>query len=232
MRRYSLPAVSHFRRVAASLCAALGSVSISTMILLAFVAGPKARSTEAVPAHATATFAGGCFWGVQAVFQHVQGVTQVVSGYAGGDANTARYEIVGLGRSGHAEAVEVTYDPEVISFDALLDIFLTVAHDPTELDAQGPDTGKQYRSVIFAADDVQRAMASKALNTASSTRPIATEIAPLNGFFRAEDYHQDFARLNPKNPYIIAHDAPKLARLVAEFPQLYRATPVETAAAN
>ena len=173
----------------------------------------------------TAVFAGGCFWGVDAVFKHVKGVTRVVSGYAGGSAETARYEDVGSGSTGHAEAVEITYDPAIVSYGTLLKVFFTVAHDPTELNRQGPDEGTQYRSTIFVANDAQRAGSAEyiaALTKAGTyRRPIVTTLEPLKKFYPAEAYHQNYLALHPTQPYIVIHDMPKLAVLKQRMPELY-----------
>jgi peptide-methionine (S)-S-oxide reductase len=177
-----------------------------------------------------AVFAGGCFWGVQGVFQHVEGVTNAVSGYAGGDAATAQYERVGSGRTGHAEAVQVTYDPRKIGYGRLMQIFFSVAHDPTELNRQGPDIGTQYRSAIFPTNAAQAAAAqayiaqldqAKAFDTA-----IVTRIEPDRAFYPAEAYHQDFLTLNPNYPYIVINDLPKIEALKRLFPDRYRTEPV------
>lgn len=171
------------------------------------------------------TLAGGCFWGIQAVFQHLKGVTQAVSGYAGGSADTAQYHTVGTGQTGHAESVQVTYDPSQITLGKILQVFFSVAHDPTELNRQGPDTGTQYRSAIFYADAQQKKIADayiKQLNEAKVfSAPIATTLEPLRGFYPAEDYHQNYARLHPDNPYIVINDAPKVVNLKKTFPDLY-----------
>ncbi|HVT37588.1 MAG TPA: peptide-methionine (S)-S-oxide reductase MsrA [Gemmatimonadaceae bacterium] len=173
-----------------------------------------------------AVLAGGCFWGVDAVFKHVKGVVSVVSGYSGGAATTADYETVSEGRSGHAESVKVTYDPSVVSYETLLKIFFTVAHDPTQLNRQGPDTGTQYRSVIFYGTDDQRhaAQAYIAQLTASKVypRPIVTQVVPLQAFFVAEAYHQDYLAQHPTQPYIVYNDLPKVEHLKVKFPELYR----------
>jgi peptide-methionine (S)-S-oxide reductase len=173
----------------------------------------------------TAVFAGGCFWGVDAVFKHVKGVTKVVSGYAGGAAETAHYDEVGSGSTGHAESVEVTYDPAVVSYGTLLKVFFTVAHDPTELNRQGPDIGTQYRSTVFFANDAQRAAAATYIAELTKTgvyrRPIVTTLEPLKGFFAAEAYHQNYLALHPNQPYIVYNDMPKLALLKARLPELY-----------
>jgi peptide-methionine (S)-S-oxide reductase len=174
---------------------------------------------------ATAVFAGGCFWGVEAVFKHVKGVTSAVSGYAGGSAKTAHYEIVGTGLTGHAESVEVTYDPSQISYGQLLRVFFSVAHDPTQLNRQGPDVGTQYRSAIFYADAEQQRIAKAYIDQLSTAkafgRPIVTQLTPLNAFYRAEDYHQDYLARHPESMYIVINDLPKLNHLRQEFPQIY-----------
>jgi peptide-methionine (S)-S-oxide reductase len=174
---------------------------------------------------ATAVFAGGCFWGVDAVFKHVKGVTSAVSGYAGGSAKTAHYEIIGTGLTGHAESVEVTYDPSQISYGQLLRVFFSVAHDPTQLNRQGPDVGTQYRSVIFYADAEQQRIAQAYIAQLSNAkvfaRPIVTQLTPLNAFYPAEDYHQDYLAKHPENMYIVINDLPKLNHLRQEFPQIY-----------
>lgn len=175
----------------------------------------------------TAVLAGGCFWGVEAVFEQLNGVSDVVSGYAGGSKTTAHYEVVGGGTTGHAESVRITYDPARVSYGQLLKVFFAVAHDPTEINRQGPDEGPQYRSAIFYANDDQKAVADayiKQLTTANVfARPIATRIAPLEGFYAAEGYHQNFLVRNPTYPYIVVNDLPKLRALKAEFPQLLKA---------
>ena len=173
----------------------------------------------------TAIFAGGCFWGVDAVFKHVRGVTKVVSGYAGGDAGTARYDEVGSGSTGHAESVEVTYDPAVVSYGTLLKVFFTVAHDPTELNRQGPDAGTQYRSTIFIANEAQRAAAAAYIaeltKAAVFRRPIVTTLEPLKAFYAAEAYHQNYLALHPNQPYIVINDMPKIAVLKQKMPELF-----------
>jgi peptide-methionine (S)-S-oxide reductase len=174
----------------------------------------------------TAVFAGGCFWGIQAVFQHVKGVVQATSGYSGGAAATATYEQVSTGETGHAESVQVTYDPAQITYGQLLRVFFSVAHDPTELNRQGPDHGTQYRSVIFYGNDEQKRIAEAyiaQLNQAKVfPRPIVTQVAGLKAFYPAEAYHQDYAQRHPNQPYILFNDAPKVARLKAELPGMYR----------
>jgi len=172
----------------------------------------------------TAVLAGGCFWGVEAVFEHVKGVSSVTSGYSGGTAKTANYDLVSAGRSAHAESVRITYDPSVISFGQILKVFFSVAHNPTELNRQGPDTGTQYRSAIFYANVEQQRIARayiEQLNKAQVfARPIVTQIAP-NSFYEAEAYHQDYAAQHPDQPYIVHHDLPKVENLRKLFPALY-----------
>lgn len=179
---------------------------------------------------ATAVFAGGCFWGVQGVFQHVKGVTRAVSGYAGGSAETATYELSSTGTTGHAESVEVTYDPAVVSYGDLLQIYFSVAHNPTQLNYQGPDHGTQYRSTIFAVTpeqgDYAKAYIAELDAAGLFEGPIVTTIEPLEAFYPAEQYHQDFLTLNPTWPYIVVHDLPKIAALKAIFPDAYRDEPV------
>ena len=184
-------------------------------------------------ARETAVFAGGCFWGVQAVFQHTQGVLNAVSGYAGGDKATASYNMIGSGRTGHAEAVQITYDPRQISYGKLLQIYFSVAHDPTTLNRQGPDSGTQYRSAIFYADANQKQVAEKYIAQLDGAKvfpdKIVTQLTPLASplaFYPAEAYHQDYATLNPRQPYIARFDLPKIANLKTMMPELYREKPV------
>ncbi len=175
---------------------------------------------------ATIVLAGGCFWGVEAVFDHVKGVKQAVSGYAGGAQATANYEAVETGKTGHAESVRVTYDPAQISFGKLLQIYFAVAHDPTQLNRQGPDEGTQYRSAIFYADEEQKRVAEAYIQQLTAAgafrRKIVTQVAPLTGFYPAEDYHQHFLAKNPSNPYIVYNDLPKLQHLKKQFPELWK----------
>ncbi len=177
-----------------------------------------------------AVLAGGCFWGVQAVYQHVNGVSNAVSGYAGGTRSTAHYQIVGSGETGHAEAVEITFDPRQITYGKLLQIFFSVAHDPTTLNRQGPDVGTQYRSAIFPANDEQARIARAYIAQLNDARvfdaPIVTTIEGARPFFRAEDYHQDYLTLHPHEPYIVYNDLPKLGALKGLFAGLYRDDPV------
>ncbi len=173
----------------------------------------------------TAVFAGGCFWGVEAVFEHVKGVTQVVSGYAGGSANTAKYDEVSSGSTGHAESVRISYDPSRISYGQLLKVFFSVAHDPTELNRQGPDTGTQYRSAVFFANGEQKRVAEAYIAQLQAARvlprPIVTQVTPLKAFYEAEAYHQDYLVRHPTQPYIVINDLPKIADLQRQFPALY-----------
>ena len=174
----------------------------------------------------TLVLAGGCFWGVQAVFQHVKGVISATSGYSGGASQTAEYEIVSTGTTGHAESVKVVYDPSKITYGKLLQVFFSVALDPTELNRQGPDEGTQYRSVIFYGNDEQKRIAEayiSQLNQAKAfARPIVTQVVALKAFYPAEKYHQDYATLHPDNPYIRYNDLPKVAHLQQQFPNLYQ----------
>ncbi len=197
---------------------------------------PVADEPATDRASEVAVLAGGCFWGVQAVFQHVDGVTSAVSGYAGGGAETAHYETVGTGATGHAESVRVTFDPRRISYGRILQIFFSVAHDPTELDRQGPDRGSQYRSTIFPADARQAAIARAYIAQLDAAHafdaPIVTTIEPDRAFYPAEAYHQDFLARHPGNPYIVINDVPKIEALKRLFPDMYRADPVLVAAGS
>jgi peptide-methionine (S)-S-oxide reductase len=230
-------------RVAAAL--SLTAILAAVALGLSF-AGSRAEDARMVPAPAldppargsseVAVLAGGCFWGVQGVFQHVAGVTSAVSGYAGGDKGTAAYEIVGTGRTGHAESVQITFDPRQISYGRILQIYFAVAHDPTELNRQGPDVGAQYRSAIFPADAQQAETATAYIDQLNAAHvfaaPIATRIEPGRAFYPAEGYHQDFLTLHPNYPYIVINDLPKIDSLKRLFPQLYLAQPVLVAAAG
>ncbi len=173
-----------------------------------------------------AVLAGGCFWGIEAVFEHLKGVKQVSSGYAGGSAITARYPLVSSGTTQHAEAVRIVFDPKQVSYGQLLKVFFSVAHNPTQLNRQGPDRGTQYRSAIFAGNPEQarvaRAYIAQLGQAQAFEQPIVTQVTPLEGFYEAEDYHQDYARLNPNEPYIVFHDAPKVRALQTQFPAMYR----------
>ncbi len=173
-----------------------------------------------------AVFAGGCFWGMEGVFEHLKGVSEVKTGYAGGDAATATYEQVSAGSTDHAEAVEVTYDPTKISYGELLKIYFFVAHDPTELNRQGPDVGEQYRSEIFFADEQQKQVAEAYMHQLAEAKsfdePIVTQMTPLDRFYDAEAYHQDFIKRNPLKPYVVIHDMPQIRQLEAQFPEMYQ----------
>ncbi len=180
--------------------------------------------------------AGGCFWGMQAVYEHTKGVTSAVSGYSGGSKETAHYEMVGTERTGHAESVSVTYDPRQISLGKILQIYFSVAHNPTELNYQGPDSGTSYRSAIFYANDEQKRVAAAYIEQLDKARafdaPIVTKLEALKGFYPAEDYHQDFAVTHPSYPYIVFNDLPKVDNLKRMFPDYYRDTPVTVLASN
>jgi peptide-methionine (S)-S-oxide reductase len=173
----------------------------------------------------TAVIAGGCFWGIQAVFQHVKGVISATSGYSGAVSRTAEYELVSTGETGHAESVKITYDPSQITYGQLLRVFFSVAHDPTQLNRQGPDEGSQYRSVIFYSNDEQKRIAEAYVAQLGSAkvfpRPIVTQVVALKGFYPAETYHQNYATNHPNDPYIVYNDAPKVAHLRQQFPELY-----------
>lgn len=173
----------------------------------------------------TVVFAGGCFWGVEAVFEHVKGVTDVKSGYAGGEAKSANYEQVSGGKTGHAEAVKITFDPAKVTYTQLLTVFFSVAHDPTQLNRQGPDVGTQYRSAIFYANDEQKTLSNDYIvaidKSKALPKPIVTQVVPLQEFFEAEKYHQNYLKLHPTDPYIVYHDLPKLEDLKQKFPDLY-----------
>ena len=183
-------------------------------------AKPTTHSTE------TAVLAGGCFWGMQSVFEHVKGVRQVWAGYSGGDASTAQYEVVSEGNTGHAESVKIAFDPAVVSYGQLLKIYFSVAHDPTTLNRQGPDAGTQYRSEIFFASPDQKKIAESYIAQLNAAKvfdnSIVTQLAPLRGFYAAEDYHQDYARRHPNDMYIVVNDAPKVTELKKVFPAMYQ----------
>jgi peptide-methionine (S)-S-oxide reductase len=221
---------------------------VATLIAGALISGAAAlqpgvaRAQEGIPVPppavdikpggetAVAVLAGGCFWGVQGVFQHVAGVENAVSGYAGGEAATAKYRVVGSGRTGHAEAVEITYDPSEVSYGTLLQVFFSVAHDPTQLNRQGPDTGTQYRSTIFPQDADQAAVAEAYIAQLDAAgvydAPVVTTIEAGKPFYEAEAYHQDYLTLNPDQPYIVYNDLPKVENLKRLFPALWRDDPV------
>jgi len=183
------------------------------------------ESPAAAHGRETVVLAGGCFWGIQAVFEHVRGVTQATAGYSGGSVKSPSYEEVGSGETGHAESVEVIYDPSKVTFGQLLKVFFSVAHDPTQLNRQGPDEGTQYRSAIFYESPDQQRIAQAYVSQLTQAKvfssPMVTEIVPFKAFFRAEDYHQDYVVHHPDNPYIIINDLPKVANLKKQFPDLY-----------
>src|SRR5436305_3081135 len=223
------------------LCNSVASVVMMAASLVAFPQLASAGESAVVippPAESMMTdtkdlqkvvVAGGCFWGVQAVFQHVKGVTSAVSGYAGGPPEQANYSAVSTGRTGHAESVEITFDPKIVSYGQILQVFFSVAHDPTELDRQGPDVGPQYRSEIFTQDEAQAALARSYIaqldKAAVFRQRIVTKIEPLKTFSAAEAYHQDYLVHHPNQPYIVYNDLPKVDNLKRLFPDLYRATP-------
>lgn len=225
---------TQFRRAALAFTAA-------GVLALGWFAAPSRAAEEAyiipppasdvAPAEGLKTFvlAGGCFWGVQGVYQHTKGVTNAVSGYAGGKADTAKYDIVGSGRTGHAEAVQITYDPKQVTLGKLLQIYFSVAHDPTQLNRQGPDSGTQYRSTVFTSDPAERKVVEAyiaQLNAAKVYRSkIATTLEPLQGFYPAEEYHQDYLTLHPGQPYIVINDLPKIENLKKIFAENYREKP-------
>jgi len=221
--RYILPAV---------LCAGV----VDVLARGTFAAGESAialpkpavdASLATAPGQQTAVVAGGCFWGIQAVFQHVKGVISATSGYSGGAAGTAQYEIVSTGTTGHAESVKIVYDPSKVTYGELLQVFFSVAHDPTQLNQQYPDEGSQYRSAIFYGSDEQKRIADSYIAQLDQAKvfkdKIVTQVVPLKAFYPAEGYHQNYAAEHPENPYIMRFDAPKVANLRHTFPQLYRA---------
>ncbi|HET7583879.1 MAG TPA: peptide-methionine (S)-S-oxide reductase MsrA [Gemmatimonadaceae bacterium] len=209
----------------------LGMVALRRAPDAGAVLPPPAAAAQDVatrPGLDTAVFAGGCFWGIEAVFEHVKGVTDAVSGYAGGNAQTAEYETVSTGSTGHAESVQVVFDPSQISYGKLLQIFFSVAHDPTQLNRQGPDVGTQYRSAIFyrnaEQERVARAYIAQLTKAHVFQRPIVTQVVPLDHFYMAEAYHQDYMEHHPDQPYIVYNDRPKLVHLQQQFPELYRSS--------
>ena len=200
------------------------------------IPAPVIDEAAGAAASETAVLAGGCFWGVQGVYQHVEGVTSAVSGYAGGEKETAQYYAVGRGTTGHAESVRITFDPRKISYGRILQIYFSVAHDPTELNRQGPDTGPQYRSAIFPANAEQARVAEAYIGQLNKARAfdgaIVTKIEPNKAFYPAEAYHQDFLVQHPNHPYIVINDLPKIGELKRLFPALYRSDPVLTQAST
>jgi peptide-methionine (S)-S-oxide reductase len=194
------------------------------------IAAPALDNPKAAGPPQTAVLAGGCFWGVQGVFEHVRGVQKVVAGYAGGDKSTAQYDTVSSGTTGHAESVKITFDPAAISYGQILQIAFSVVHDPTQLNRQGPDVGSQYRSAVFYADDTQKKIAEAYIGQLEKShvfaRPIVTRVDPLKGFYEAEYYHQDYLIHNPNAPYIAMFDMPKVENFKRTFPDLYSGRPV------
>ena len=234
---------SQFRRTALALSAAgvlaLGwFASPSRAAEEAFIIPPPAADIAPTDGLKTFVLAGGCFWGVQGVYQHTKGVTNAVSGYAGGKASTANYEATTRGTTGHAEAVQITYNPKEISLGKLLQIYFSVVHDPTQLNRQGPDTGTQYRSTVFTSDPAERKLVQDYIAQLSAAKvykkSIATTLEPLQGFYPAEDYHQDYLTLHPNQPYIVFNDLPKIENLKKIFAENYREKPalVREAKAN
>jgi peptide-methionine (S)-S-oxide reductase len=227
-----LRALSAWRAFAVTVGMAVATVACSAEAPVV-VPPPAVDSPRQAAAAQTAVLAGGCFWGMQGVFEHVRGVQRVLAGYSGGSRVNAQYETVSGGGTGHAESVQITFDPQQISYGQLLQIYFSVAHDPTQLNQQGPDSGTQYRSVIFYADPTQQHIASgyiTQLNEARAfPRRIATSVDALSGFYPAEDYHQDFYLKNPRYPYIVFNDLPKIRALKQLFPDYYRDAPVTVA---
>jgi peptide-methionine (S)-S-oxide reductase len=205
----------------ATACSAKASPGPSAALPAPMQDAPRAATSS----QQTAVISGGCFWGIQAVFQHVKGVISATSGYSGGSAKTAEYEIVSTGETGHAESVQIIYDPSQITYGELLRVFFSVAHDPTQLNRQGPDEGTQYRSSIFYSNDEQKRIAEAYIAQLDQAKvfssPIVTKVVPLQAFYPAEAYHQNYAALHPNQPYILFNDAPKVAHLRQEFPDLY-----------
>ncbi len=227
------------KRSLPSFVAVLAVITIALVLFAAKLTNGASRSTDGpvsapsfdarvmgVATEDTAVFAGGCFWGVEAVYDHVKGVKRAISGYAGGDVASPSYEQVSTGDTGHAESVEVIYDPSQVTYGKLLQIFFSVAHDPTQLNRQGPDRGTQYRSAIFYRNAQQQQVAEsyiKQLSAAKTfSRPIVTQVAALRAFFPAEEYHQNYLAQHPNQPYIVINDQPKIAALKAQFPDVYQ----------
>jgi peptide-methionine (S)-S-oxide reductase len=217
----------------------LGAVAVGALLLRAplfgaeapvIIAAPKIDNPKSAGPLQTAVLSGGCFWGVQGVYQHVRGVKNVLAGYAGGERATAQYETVSSGTTGHAESVKITFDPAMISYGQILQIAFSVVHDPTQLNRQGPDSGTQYRSAIFYADDTQKRIAEAYISQLDQVhafpRPIVTKVDALKGFYPAEDYHQDYLIHNPTQPYIAFNDLPKIENFRRTFPELYSGQPV------
>jgi peptide-methionine (S)-S-oxide reductase len=222
--------VQRFPQIIAVVVVVLLGYGIHTQVSAATRAAIPAATTDVPLAHTTAkqeaVFAGGCFWGVQSVFERVKGVIDTTAGYSGGSADTATYYQVGTEATGHAESVKVAYDPSVITYGQLLRIFFSVAHDPTQLNRQGPDVGSSYRSAIFFENEDQRRLAQAYIAQLDAAhafpKPIVTQLVPLKGFYDAESYHQDYALHNPDNPYILVCDRPKVEALKHQFPELFK----------
>ena len=206
------------------------SIALGLFFVAGILTGGAARSSVPSVRHVRTTarvvLAGGCFWGMEGVFESLKGVTNVVSGYAGGNGATAHYEVVSTGLTGHAESVEITYDPAKISFTQLLSVYFLVAHDPTELNRQGPDTGSQYRSAVFYTSEIQKRETESFIRQLTARHafgaPIVTQVVPLRAFYPAEEYHQHFMARNPNDPYIVYNDKPKVEDLHRRFPQLVK----------
>ncbi|HWI10564.1 MAG TPA: peptide-methionine (S)-S-oxide reductase MsrA, partial [Burkholderiaceae bacterium] len=232
-RRRFAAALTGLVAVLAIASAPLNSRAGEAVVKIPALVGDTAAGASAGPE--TAVFAGGCFWGVQGVFQHTRGVLSAVSGYAGGSQATAHYDLVGSGLTGHAESVQVRFDPKQVSYAQLLQIFFSVAHDPTQLNRQGPDRGTQYRSALFTLDATQQQTAQRYIAQLDAAKvypaKIVTQVAPLAAFYPAEDYHQDYATLHPESGYIATFDLPKIAALKNLFAAQYRADPVLVAGA-
>jgi len=229
-RRFSLLVLASFFSAIAFGLGPLRAAEDAVVIPAPTVDAKPAETTQ------TAVFAGGCFWGVQGVFQHTRGVVSAVSGYAGGSKATATYTQVSTGLTGHAESVEIKYDPKQISYGKLLQIFFSVAHDPTQLNRQGPDTGTQYRSAVFATSDEQKQVASAYISQLDAakvfSRPIVTKVGPLQEFYAAEAYHQDYLTLHPEQPYIAYNDLPKIENLKRIFAENYIEKPTLVRTSN
>lgn len=230
------PISSALQRALLSICTFMLCACASGKEVAVSIPPPALDNPKAAGPLQTAVLAGGCFWGVQGVYQHVRGVKKVLSGYAGGDADTAKYQIVGSGRTGHAESVEIVFDPGQVTYGELLQIYFSVAHDPTQLNRQGPDTGTQYRSAIFYTDDMQKKIAESYIAQLEAAqafkRPIVTAVSPDTGFYPAEGYHQDYLINHPNNPYIVINDLPKVANLKVQFPEIFRDQPVTVRSAS
>lgn len=211
----------HIRNLKIGICALAGSVLAITMPTPTFAAPVPVQAKTAV-----AVFAGGCFWGMEAVFEHLKGVSEVVSGYSGGNQATAHYDLVGSGTTGHAESIKVSYDPSQISYSQLLKVYFLVAHDPTQLNHQDPDWGTQYRSAIFFVNPEQKRNVETTIaelnKSHAFTKPIVTQVVPFKDFYAAEGYHQNFIARNPNYPYVVVNDLPKIEHLRKQFPVLYK----------